>query len=382
MNAKKVLAFILVIFLLLQSVPVMAKNKTSDEILITDFYETGTMIHLLDKKYTPVSNLDVIKILYRMELLSEHEFIEGRAVKIQTDEPSIFWMYSYLTLPDSFLKEFEPDEFCTRENLSILFYHYADYLNINLDETNATYLKSFSDYTFVNEESQKALSWSLQNKIIPATYEIPKPQFNLLPTKKVMPSINPDSEINMLQLENYLINYLSYISTAEIKTDDLAKVVEFTREFLGCNYIWGGASPKGFDCSGLIYYVFTQSGYDLKCRDTAASYSRNYGTNIMKKCLDKNGKIDWSKVPVGSVIGLDWDGDGYANHVGLWTGKSLIHARGGPDKQYAKNGYMVYEYFLGEGSGGKATKDYGFNDYYQRHVCAIRSFEKYKTNND
>lgn len=380
MKAQKVLVFMLVVLLLLQSIPATA--KTSEEILITDFYETGTMTHLLDKKYTPVSNLDVLKILYRMELLSEHDFTDGKVVEIQTDEPSVFWMYSYLTLPDSFLKEFQPDEPCTRENLSILFYHYADHLSINLDQTDTTYLTSFSDYTFVKDSSQKAFAWSLQNEIIPATYDIPKPQFNLLQPPKAIPSINPNAEVNMLQLENYLINYLSYISTAEMKIDDLAKVVEFTRKFLGCNYIWGGASPKGFDCSGLIYYVFTQSGYDLKCRDTAASYSRNYGTNIMKKCLDENGKIDWSKVPVGSVIGLDWDGDGYANHVGLWTGNSLLHARGGPDKQYAKNGYMVYEYFLGEGNGGKATKDYGFNEYYQRHVCAIRSFEKYKTNND
>lgn len=51
----------------------------------------------------------------------------------------------------------------------------------------------------------------------------------------------------------------------ETNTSPIAtKIVDLARSFVGGKYVSGGKSPKqGFDCSGLISYVYKQNGIDL-----------------------------------------------------------------------------------------------------------------------
>ncbi|NCC31255.1 MAG: NlpC/P60 family protein, partial [Chloroflexia bacterium] len=56
-------------------------------------------------------------------------------------------------------------------------------------------------------------------------------------------------------------------------------VASYAVQFIGSRYVWGGSSPRGFDCSGLTSYVYRQFGVNLP-HSAAGKYSTRYGAMI------------------------------------------------------------------------------------------------------
>ena len=59
-------------------------------------------------------------------------------------------------------------------------------------------------------------------------------------------------------------------------------VVGIAMQYLGTPYVWGGASPSGFDCSGFIMYVYAKVGVSLP-HNAAAQYG--YGMPVSRDQL-------------------------------------------------------------------------------------------------
>src|SRR3989442_14780033 len=50
---------------------------------------------------------------------------------------------------------------------------------------------------------------------------------------------------------------------AESSASRSLRVIALAQRHLGARYVWGGSSPAGFDCSGLVMYVYAQVGVSL-----------------------------------------------------------------------------------------------------------------------
>ena len=81
-------------------------------------------------------------------------------------------------------------------------------------------------------------------------------------------SVTTDSAAS--EVEPQLVS-LASASPASLETPDAvvgsstsaAAIVSEASKFLGVPYVWGGESPSGFDCSGLVQYVFGQLGVQV-----------------------------------------------------------------------------------------------------------------------
>ena len=85
-------------------------------------------------------------------------------------------------------------------------------------------------------------------------------------------------------------------------------VVGIAMRYLGTPYVWGGASPSGFDCSGFVMYVFSQIGVSLP-HSSYAQYG--YGSPVSRGDLQP-----------GDLVFFDGLG-----HEGIYVGGgSFIHS--------------------------------------------------------
>jgi peptidoglycan DL-endopeptidase CwlO len=85
-------------------------------------------------------------------------------------------------------------------------------------------------------------------------------------------------------------------------------VVGIAMHYLGVPYVWGGSSPRGFDCSGLVVYVFAQIGVSLP-HSSYAMYAM--GT-----------PVSMSQLQPGDLVFFTG-----ASHMGIYIGGGqFIHA--------------------------------------------------------
>ena len=90
-------------------------------------------------------------------------------------------------------------------------------------------------------------------------------------------------------------------------------IVNYAQTFLGVKYVYGGTSPSGFDCSGLVYYCYKHFGYTVNRTAAGLAYS---GTPVSS-----------TELQAGDVILFTSQDGSYVGHTGIYIGNGqFIHA--------------------------------------------------------
>lgn len=105
---------------------------------------------------------------------------------------------------------------------------------------------------------------------------------------------------------------------AELKaienTEKLNKTIKQLKSHVNKTwYVFGGATPGGWDCSGLVLWTYKQLNIDLYHR---ASVQKNAGDFVKA-----------SEAKPGDIVAFGWKGWSGAGHVGIYIGDGkMIHS--------------------------------------------------------
>lgn len=92
------------------------------------------------------------------------------------------------------------------------------------------------------------------------------------------------------------------------------EAANYVKQFVGCKYVYGGSTPKGFDCSGLTMYVYKKYGINLSHSATAQS---KVGTKVERANLQPGDLVFFRNYRTNVGIG----------HVGIYIGNNkFVHA--------------------------------------------------------
>jgi len=117
----------------------------------------------------------------------------------------------------------------------------------------------------------------------------------------------------------------------------VSSLLSKAKSFIGKPYRYGGITPKGFDCSGFVHFVFSSIGVDL---------NRSSGAQAKE-----GDPVDLNHLLPGDLLFFSTRGVRKGiSHVAIYLGDGkFIHASnwGGPGKRCVRFGELATDYFAG-----------------------------------
>jgi len=139
--------------------------------------------------------------------------------------------------------------------------------------------------------------------------------------KKLNTIINRIKKNKSKELSRPMTNKERYIRT---------RIAEQAIKNLKIKYVWGGTRPeKGFDCSGLAYYVYNSCGIKIprtskiqyRCGLETSIENVNVGDLVFFQVYDNSNPFGYVMNKITGIIQL------WPNHIGIYMGNGeFIHS--------------------------------------------------------
>lgn len=135
--------------------------------------------------------------------------------------------------------------------------------------------------------------------------------------------------------QKYITTDAETIESRERFFAKAGKITGCALRYLGYKYRYGGASPRGFDCSGFTMYIYAQFGWRLP---HCAADQMGLGVAVNKADLLPGDLVFFKTLNSHKI-----------NHVGIYLGNGdFIHAASGSGAikvSSMDDGYYKYKYY-------------------------------------
>ena len=156
------------------------------------------------------------------------------------------------------------------------------------------------------DEGDRVLA--IQLRLIDLGYNIPKAtgEFDKQTTRAVL-TYQKQARLNQTGVVDEITWHflMDYGKGGNYGKQEVARLLNIALRFGGVPYVWGGATPVGFDCSGFVQYVFGQIGVNLP---RTADVQYELGRKVMKADLQPGDLVFFETYEPG------------ASHDGIYVG--------------------------------------------------------------
>lgn len=182
-----------------------------------------------------------------------------------------------------------------------------------------------ASFSLLESKTSSVSNVALENEVLKGAEKVVKKEKEeLIQTQEKIQTENQELLKEKQKIESDILSFQHEISKIELEIEEAAArerlrqrygidvsanfdIVETALQYLGTPYVWGGTSPWGFDCSGLMQYVYAQHGIYL----SRTTYTQIYD----------GVQVSASNLQPGDLIFPN------ADHVGMYIGNGqMIHA--------------------------------------------------------
>ncbi len=231
---------------------------------------------------------------------------------------------------------FKPNDPITREQFFSIIGNFLMVVEFNRIDDTTVDLTTFSDGHLVQEYAKPATRLLYSMGIVKGS------------GGKLEPRAHTQCQQALAMFYRTYLYYQRWVDNSQNEhengegREEAAALVDFALQFVGYDYVWGAEHPDdGFDCSGLVYYVYRHFGYKVGRTATNQWY------------YEDSWEVSKDELLPGDLIFFHDGVTTYEiSHIGIYIGDGLfVHAAN------SKRGVVV---------------DAVDSDYYTRHYFGAR----------